>query len=269
MLATATRSASCPRRSFGGRLDQAIEAIRAASRGGRARRDRDQSGSADAGTAARNRSLSDGAHESAARRAHAPLANLAPPPKGGDRIAFMRRCPSAGGARRSARCCSPTANCSACSPSCGGPHAGRRRAARAFVEGLEEGQYVVHIEHGVGIYRGLVTLTTSGAAREYLLIEYAGADASMCRSIRPTASRPIRRAARSRRCINSAAASGRARRAASSRRCSTSRTTRSNSTPPARRPSAPVTARIRHGTTRLRTPSRTRRRSISSARLAK
>jgi transcription-repair coupling factor (superfamily II helicase) len=49
-------------------------------------------------------------------------------------------------------------------------------AARAFIEGLEEGQYVVHIEHGVGIYRGLVTLTTSGADREYLLIEYAGAD---------------------------------------------------------------------------------------------
>jgi transcription-repair coupling factor (superfamily II helicase) len=49
-------------------------------------------------------------------------------------------------------------------------------SARAFIEGLEEGQYVVHIEHGVGVYRGLVTLATSGADREYLLIEYAGAD---------------------------------------------------------------------------------------------
>ncbi len=50
------------------------------------------------------------------------------------------------------------------------------RAARSFIQGLTEGQYVVHIEHGVGIYRGLVTLSTSGAEREYLLIEYAGED---------------------------------------------------------------------------------------------
>jgi len=50
------------------------------------------------------------------------------------------------------------------------------RAARSFIQGLAEGQYVVHIEHGVGVYRGLVTLSTSGAEREYLLIEYAGED---------------------------------------------------------------------------------------------
>ncbi len=50
------------------------------------------------------------------------------------------------------------------------------RAARSFITGLAEGQFVVHIEHGVGIYRGLVTLTTSGAEREYLFIEYAGED---------------------------------------------------------------------------------------------
>lgn len=50
------------------------------------------------------------------------------------------------------------------------------RSARTFIAGLDEGQYVVHIEHGVGIYRGLVTLTTSGAEREYLHIEYAGGD---------------------------------------------------------------------------------------------
>jgi len=50
------------------------------------------------------------------------------------------------------------------------------RSARTFIQGLVDGQYVVHIEHGVGIYRGLVTLSTSGAEREYLLIEYAGAD---------------------------------------------------------------------------------------------
>ncbi|MGH9173418.1 MAG: DEAD/DEAH box helicase, partial [Vicinamibacterales bacterium] len=50
----------------------------------------------------------------------------------------------------------------------------RRRAApiRQFVPGA----YVVHVEHGVGEFKGLVTLDLSGAEREYLQVEYAAGD---------------------------------------------------------------------------------------------
>ncbi len=42
---------------------------------------------------------------------------------------------------------------------------------------LREGDYVVHIHHGIGIYRGIVKLKGSdGAVRDYLLLEYAGGD---------------------------------------------------------------------------------------------
>ncbi|MDQ3549138.1 MAG: transcription-repair coupling factor, partial [Chloroflexota bacterium] len=50
----------------------------------------------------------------------------------------------------------------------------RRRTtqARQFVPG----SYVVHVEHGVGEFKGLVTLDLSGAEREYLQVDYADAD---------------------------------------------------------------------------------------------
>ncbi len=41
---------------------------------------------------------------------------------------------------------------------------------------LSEGDYVVHIHHGIGIYRGMVRERIDGLEREYLLIEYAEAD---------------------------------------------------------------------------------------------
>ncbi len=41
---------------------------------------------------------------------------------------------------------------------------------------LKPGDYVVHIYHGIGIFRGLTTLEREGATREYLLIEYAHPD---------------------------------------------------------------------------------------------
>ncbi len=41
---------------------------------------------------------------------------------------------------------------------------------------LEPGDYVVHIEHGIGIFRGLTTLHSNGSEREYLVIQYAGED---------------------------------------------------------------------------------------------
>ncbi|MDI3341191.1 MAG: transcription-repair coupling factor [Sphaerobacter sp.] len=54
----------------------------------------------------------------------------------------------------------------------------RRRgpSQRVRLEALTPGQYVVHIEHGIARYGGLVTLDVSGVAREYLLLEYAEGD---------------------------------------------------------------------------------------------
>lgn len=54
----------------------------------------------------------------------------------------------------------------------------RRRAKPAadLLDKLAPGQFVVHIEHGIGRYSGLVKLSTSGSEREYLLLQYAGND---------------------------------------------------------------------------------------------
>ncbi|MGL4475577.1 MAG: transcription-repair coupling factor, partial [Shewanella sp.] len=41
---------------------------------------------------------------------------------------------------------------------------------------LKVGQAVVHLDHGVGLYQGLVTLDVGGISAEYLLLEYANAD---------------------------------------------------------------------------------------------
>jgi transcription-repair coupling factor (superfamily II helicase) len=41
---------------------------------------------------------------------------------------------------------------------------------------LRENDYVVHVAHGIGIYRGLVKRTVDGAQKDYLLIQYAGPD---------------------------------------------------------------------------------------------
>ena len=37
---------------------------------------------------------------------------------------------------------------------------------------LETGDYAVHLDHGIGIFRGFKTLTTNGVSREVLVIEY-------------------------------------------------------------------------------------------------
>ena len=41
---------------------------------------------------------------------------------------------------------------------------------------LEEGDYVVHVNHGIAVYGGLVRREIDGAAREYLLLRYGGGD---------------------------------------------------------------------------------------------
>jgi transcription-repair coupling factor (superfamily II helicase) len=58
-----------------------------------------------------------------------------------------------------------------------------RRGAFAFSETerlslleARPGDYVIHVQHGLGRYLGLVRLETDGVAREYLHIQYAGND---------------------------------------------------------------------------------------------
>jgi transcription-repair coupling factor (superfamily II helicase) len=54
----------------------------------------------------------------------------------------------------------------------------RRRplAKRSQLFNLKPGDYVVHVEHGIGRYKGITTLSSSGQSREYLLVQYAGDD---------------------------------------------------------------------------------------------
>ncbi len=53
----------------------------------------------------------------------------------------------------------------------------RRQPARhlALAE-LSPGDYVVHVDHGIGRFAGTTTMEVSGAQREYLLVEYAQGD---------------------------------------------------------------------------------------------
>jgi len=41
---------------------------------------------------------------------------------------------------------------------------------------LEKGDYVVHINHGIGVYNGLVTLTKDGLKKDYIQLLYSGND---------------------------------------------------------------------------------------------
>lgn len=55
----------------------------------------------------------------------------------------------------------------------------KRRRADAFIADashISEGDLVVHVEHGIGRYEGLETLTVGGAAHDCLQLTYAGKD---------------------------------------------------------------------------------------------
>ncbi len=54
----------------------------------------------------------------------------------------------------------------------------KRRPVRhhRFVAELTAGDYVVHIEHGIGKYNGMTKMTTDGVEREYLVLEYSAND---------------------------------------------------------------------------------------------
>ncbi|OAT80790.1 transcription-repair coupling factor [Desulfotomaculum copahuensis] len=41
---------------------------------------------------------------------------------------------------------------------------------------LKTGDYVVHVNHGIGRYKGMVSLDIGGVQKDYLLVQYAGAD---------------------------------------------------------------------------------------------
>ncbi len=52
----------------------------------------------------------------------------------------------------------------------------RARPADGFFDDLAPGSFVVHRQHGVAVYGGMVTRTMGGATRDYLLLEYRGGD---------------------------------------------------------------------------------------------
>jgi transcription-repair coupling factor (superfamily II helicase) len=52
----------------------------------------------------------------------------------------------------------------------------KRQAFKTSLQDLESGDHVVHVDHGVGIYRGLTRMALRGVEADYLLLEYAGAD---------------------------------------------------------------------------------------------
>ena len=55
----------------------------------------------------------------------------------------------------------------------------RKKRADAFLKdtnALNEGDLVVHVDHGVGAYRGLETLDLGGAPHDVLHLQYAGGD---------------------------------------------------------------------------------------------
>ena len=55
--------------------------------------------------------------------------------------------------------------------------AGRTRSdSRQEYQDLTEGDYVVHYQHGIGRFEGLVSRTMVGVERDYLIIAYAGGD---------------------------------------------------------------------------------------------
>ena len=56
------------------------------------------------------------------------------------------------------------------------PARARARPTDGFFDDLAPGDFVVHRQHGVARYAGMVTRTVNGASRDYLLLEYRGDD---------------------------------------------------------------------------------------------
>ncbi len=56
------------------------------------------------------------------------------------------------------------------------PQRSKPLSPEAFFSDISPGDYVVHMEHGIGIFRGLVLLDADRALREYLQVDYAAGD---------------------------------------------------------------------------------------------
>jgi transcription-repair coupling factor (superfamily II helicase) len=56
------------------------------------------------------------------------------------------------------------------------PRRYRAAAPSTATDTLVEGDYVVHLDHGIGVYRGITTITAGGAAIEAAVVEYEGGD---------------------------------------------------------------------------------------------
>jgi transcription-repair coupling factor (superfamily II helicase) len=59
------------------------------------------------------------------------------------------------------------------------PRRARRRrpvAPETFFSDVEPGTYVVHVEHGIGLFQGLEKMAFRGGEREYLLVQYGSGD---------------------------------------------------------------------------------------------
>jgi transcription-repair coupling factor (superfamily II helicase) len=58
------------------------------------------------------------------------------------------------------------------------PRAARKRPIphRLFVPQLSPGDYVVHVDHGIARFHGLVRMSSDGPEKEYLVLEYAAGD---------------------------------------------------------------------------------------------
>ena len=56
--------------------------------------------------------------------------------------------------------------------------AGKRLAGEVFSSfaELNEGDYIIHLDHGVGVYRGLLNLSFGKTQNDFLLLEYLGGD---------------------------------------------------------------------------------------------
>ncbi|RIK09748.1 MAG: transcription-repair coupling factor [Acidobacteria bacterium] len=52
----------------------------------------------------------------------------------------------------------------------------KRREAAEFFADISSGDYVVHYQHGIGRFAGMVTKSIGGIERDYLLVEYHGDD---------------------------------------------------------------------------------------------
>ena len=72
--------------------------------------------------------------------------------------------------------CSPTTRSSAATGACAARASTPRGAALDTLGALKPGDYVVHLEHGIGIYRGIEKIFVRESTIEAAVIEYEGGD---------------------------------------------------------------------------------------------